>query len=812
MEMQIVGSSPEINLVVQMDRAEGYDAVNGDWLDARRYYVQAAAGRVSSGDFQISQQGFLDNLRTINPDEMGITQEDLDAEIAGIENLAPEEFEQVVLGLGAPPGGAQAVGLQLEALENVGEVDSGDPASLVDFATWAIDRYPAQNYALIMSNHGGGWTGVAFDEASDNNALTMTELDSALAQIVEQSGIGKFDLVAFDACLMAQLEVLKVLVPYADYAIASQEVIPGAGWEYVTPLTALRDNPQASVPEFAQWVIDGYIHYYTNDLSGYEAFDLHVFDLSQVDGVIAALDTFAQAVQANPGDNLIPIGNARNNAQMFSADDPEAADLFSSVDLMDFTRLLIELTTDEAVKSAAQGVMDAVDALEVYGQASPGLPGSHGVAIYFPANPLTFAMGDNHITYREQAPQAMASWLAFLDTFHNTAVETFSPADLTIDITEVLPSGDVASIYDPPVVLFETNGQGIVNLQFFAALQLEDGGQIILDQSPLVFSVFTPDGEEITAFPEGVSQNEFTWNVEMPLVTDGENSVETVLLSNPDSPDDAIIQGIYHWANGESSDSYLIFDMNTAEFVSAWGIQESETGVATSEIRPARGDRFEPVWKFLDANGQLAAMPSGTQLVFGNEPFTYRFVPAASGNYDLTMLVEDMAGNVSVDSVQFSVSNEGLDTAYRGFKDVSMGINFLFPWGWTDPSVTENEDGSYTLSVSDENGDISIIVDAYEVESTDELLDIALGNLEAFGAQFDEPQPFELSDYDADAVYYTYEDESGNARVGAQLVLYIPENGLGYIIDVDGPEAMTDDADQVFNDVIDSITFFPPLE
>jgi hypothetical protein len=176
------------------------------------------------------------------------------------------------------------------------------------------------------------------------------------------------------------------------------------------------------------------------------------------------------------------------------------------------------------------------------------------------------------------------------------------------------------------------------------------------------------------------------------------------------------------------------------------------------------------------------------------------------------MLVEDMAGNVSVDSVQFSVSNEGLDTAYRGFKDVSMGINFLFPWGWTDPSVTENEDGSYTLSVSDVNGDISIIVDAYEVESTDELLDIALGNLEDFGAQFDEPAPFELGDYDADAVYYTYEDESGNARVGAQLVLFVPENGLGYIIDVDGPEAMTDDADQVFDDVIDSIIFFPPLE
>ena len=69
-----------------------------------------------------------------------------------------------------------------------------------------------------------------------------------------------------------------------------------------------------------------------------------------------------------------------------------------------------------------------------------GLPGRSLVVSLFVA-PLAFALGGNDVTYREQSPPAMASWLAFLQTFHNTAVETFSPADLTIDITDVLPSG-----------------------------------------------------------------------------------------------------------------------------------------------------------------------------------------------------------------------------------------------------------------------------------------------------------------------------------------------------------------------------------
>ena len=40
-----------------------------------------------------------------------------------------------------------------------------DGATLVDFATWAMETYPADNYVLILSDHGMGWPGGWSDPA-----------------------------------------------------------------------------------------------------------------------------------------------------------------------------------------------------------------------------------------------------------------------------------------------------------------------------------------------------------------------------------------------------------------------------------------------------------------------------------------------------------------------------------------------------------------------------------------------------------------------------------------------------------------------
>ena len=44
-----------------------------------------------------------------------------------------------------------------ETVETLGETDSGSPAVLSNFISWAARNYPADRYALILWNHGNGW-------------------------------------------------------------------------------------------------------------------------------------------------------------------------------------------------------------------------------------------------------------------------------------------------------------------------------------------------------------------------------------------------------------------------------------------------------------------------------------------------------------------------------------------------------------------------------------------------------------------------------------------------------------------------------
>ncbi len=51
------------------------------------------------------------------------------------------------------------------AIEDIGEINTGDPDELVEFVQWAQTNYPAEHYALNIWNHGSGATGVAYEQS-----------------------------------------------------------------------------------------------------------------------------------------------------------------------------------------------------------------------------------------------------------------------------------------------------------------------------------------------------------------------------------------------------------------------------------------------------------------------------------------------------------------------------------------------------------------------------------------------------------------------------------------------------------------------
>ena len=91
----------------------------------------------------------------------------------------------------------------------LGELDMGDWQTLRDFVEWGTGEFPADYYCLIIWDHGTGWQiraaaatpeykYVVVDDTSSSE-MNVTEIPQALANV-------NIDIIAFDACLMQQIE------------------------------------------------------------------------------------------------------------------------------------------------------------------------------------------------------------------------------------------------------------------------------------------------------------------------------------------------------------------------------------------------------------------------------------------------------------------------------------------------------------------------------------------------------------------------------------------------------------------------------
>lgn len=94
----------------------------------------------------------------------------------------------------------------------------GNPEALKELITWSKANYPAERYAIVLSGHGNGWKGL-FTGNQFEDHLNMGELRDGLSSLGQP-----FDLVVFQSCLMAQVEVAAQIHGVAHYMVASEEV------------------------------------------------------------------------------------------------------------------------------------------------------------------------------------------------------------------------------------------------------------------------------------------------------------------------------------------------------------------------------------------------------------------------------------------------------------------------------------------------------------------------------------------------------------------------------------------------------------
>ncbi len=147
----------------------------------------------------------------------------------------------------------EIAGSRKRCIDETASLNMGSPETLTRFIRYCVENRPAEKYALILWDHGGGpLEGVCWDEINGMDHLSLSELTKALSAAKLDN---KLSWIGFDACLMGSMEVAVHLAPYADYMIASQETEPSYGWNY-SFLTGLENDPDAS--ESGRRIVDAY--------------------------------------------------------------------------------------------------------------------------------------------------------------------------------------------------------------------------------------------------------------------------------------------------------------------------------------------------------------------------------------------------------------------------------------------------------------------------------------------------------------------------------------------------------------------------
>ena len=260
-----------------------------------------------------------------------------------------------------------------------GEFDSmGEAKALADFLAFCAKEYPAERTAVILWNHGGGpIKGACFDETANFDTLTLDELSYALASGVKANNGRKYDIIGFDACLMASIETAVTVSGYGNYMVASEEIESGAGWDYSPIIKAMGDK--LGTEEVAKTFCDGYMKKCESKGKSAAA-TLSVVDLAKTDAVADALCSAVDATVGSFDDStkaLRSIAFRTNTAEAFGGSTKGEG----SSNLIDLYGMAKANSDDSVNGSYWKPLMDAIDDAVLYSVHGAAASGANGISV-----------------------------------------------------------------------------------------------------------------------------------------------------------------------------------------------------------------------------------------------------------------------------------------------------------------------------------------------------------------------------------------------------------------------------------------------
>jgi hypothetical protein len=279
--------------------------------------------------------------------------------------------------------------------EHVGEKNMGSSSTLADFISWAKSNYPANKYALILKNHGGGWKGHSEDWTSGDDFMYMDEFRQGLSS--------DFDLILFDQCLMGMVEVAYQIRGKTDLMLASEEVTYVFDFSYEHIFSAVDANPGWSGQTLGKEIIDLFVG---NTLWN-PFYTISLVDCQNLQPLVDEVSEFAESLTVGVDDYDSLYQNhyiSTDNVQIQIRKELVRTERFEDknfIDLYDFAKRIEENDSiPDRYKTNTSDVRNALEGVIIKEEHGLGHSRVHGLSIYFPGCQTThncFELGNAYI-------------------------------------------------------------------------------------------------------------------------------------------------------------------------------------------------------------------------------------------------------------------------------------------------------------------------------------------------------------------------------------------------------------------------------
>lgn len=619
------------------DAAPVFHAGDGNWAV---YWYLCGSDLESNGGFATTD---LSEMMEVHlPENVNVVIQTGGAAVWQNDQMDPEKLQRWLY---------NSEGLQL--IEEQDTANMGDAQTLYEFLAFANENYPADKVAVTFWNHGGGSvSGAAFDELHGLDSLDLAEMYQAFDAVwPADAEHPALELVGFDTCLMATVDVASTFQGFAKYLVASEEVEPGNGWLYSGWLGALAENTDMDGAALGTAICDTY-YQGCEAVGTQDQTTLSVTDLSRLEPLLEAYESFGQEALAAAAEDpgfFAELGRAAARSENYGGNTREQG-YTNMVDLGHLARQTAWMLP------SAQRVCDALTDCVIYQVGGPYRAEATGLSCYYSYNGDVDDL-NGYITVGEST--------AFK---HLYAYEL--TGELAEDSEEYLSSLDIGELPER-VTLADMDWDG-------APLDLDDEGTSFLTLGPEANDVLAGIGFSLFYVDEAGDQM-LLLGTDNDLTADWENGVfydnfrgvwgaldgHLVYMELSFEGDDYNLYSVPILLNGEAYNLQVAYDF-TAEEWSILGASQGldESGMASKELRLlAEGDVITTIWKAATFTGDDDFEMYAAEELTVTADTAFGEAPLFDGSYSMVFEMWDAAGNYACsDAVTFDCAGGEIST------------------------------------------------------------------------------------------------------------------------------------------------------